>query len=98
MIDLKKYNSPIHKVTFEEGDLYLKKLPADKVYQFDSLEDRGERMLKTVLCSLCDESGDKLDLTLEDVKKMDADIVSTIFLECQIINKPKKKIDSVQGI
>lgn len=96
MINLKNYNSPVHKLEFEEGELFIKKLSAANTFKFDALEETSERILHTVLDSLCDEDGNKLDLTLNDVKNMDSDLVYTLFLECQIINKPKKKIDSAQ--
>ena len=95
MIDLKKYNSPVHKISFEEGEVFIKRLPATKAFKAGEGDEIGSTVMKTVLYSLCDEDGKEIGLTIEDVQNMDSDMVSTIYLECQIINAPKKKIDSV---
>ena len=96
MINLREYTSPVHKVEFEEGEIFIKRLSSANTFKFDAMKETGDRIVNTVLHSLCDEDGSKLDYNLGDIKKMDSDLLSTIFMECQIINKPKKKLDLVQ--
>lgn len=92
MLDLRKYTSPIHTVKFEEGEVYLKKMSAADSDDCEELEG-VRRYQETLIRSLCDKNGKLCDYTIDDIKAMENDIVTSIYLEIIDFNKPKKKLD-----
>ena len=92
MLDLRKYTSPVKSIKFEEGEVYLKKMSAQDVDECEEMEG-AERCLETLRRSLCDKSGKLCVYTLDELKSMDNDLITSIYIECLDYNKPKKKID-----
>tara|TARA_R110002020_G_scaffold175493_1_gene367394 strand:+ start:11670 stop:11963 length:294 start_codon:yes stop_codon:yes gene_type:complete len=92
MLDLRKYTSPIHTVKFEEGEVYLKKMSASDVDDCEEM-DGAERCLETLRRSLCDKNGKICNYTTDELKAMDNDLITSLYIESLDFNKPKKKLD-----
>ena len=92
MLDLRKYTSPIKTIKFEEGEVYLKKMSAQDVDDCEELEG-PERCLETLRRSLCSKDGKLCDYKVDELKAMDNDIVTSLYIEALDYNQPKKKID-----
>lgn len=93
MLDLKKYKSPVHKVIFEEGDVFIKRLSTYDSTECDLVEDTGDRLCEMIARSLCDSKGKSLEYSAEDIKVIDTDLCKRLFFEIVDINKAKKKQD-----
>ena len=93
MIDLNTYTSGVHKIKFEEGDLFIKELSGAVGWRCEDIEHDGEKIFQTVFNSLCDESGKESGISLETVKTLDISMIKAIYLECVKVNGPKKKLD-----
>jgi len=93
MLNLTEIKEPVHKIEFEAGDVFIRRLTIAESSENDLIKDDELRMLSLFQISLCDENG-KPCYTIEQLKNMNSDYAKAIFYEIQDINKPKKKIDS----
>ena len=93
MLDLKKYKSAVHKVKFEEGDVFIKRLSTQDSTECDLVEETNARLCEMIARSLCDSKGVSLGYSIDDVMEIDTDLSKALFYEIVEINKVKKKLD-----
>jgi len=94
MLDPKKYKSPIHKIVFDIGDVYIKKMVSEDSDYCDSIEDVNTRLYELYNKSVCDKNGVLLGCTLEEFGQIETDLQKAIVTEIVSLTRTKKKIDS----
>ncbi len=85
MIDFRKKITRIKKYSVEEGDFYLKVLSSaeiKKVYS-DNEDNEKESSIESIMknlidISLCDEKGDLILLTIEELEELPRSLVKDI--------------------
>jgi len=92
MLDLRKYTSPIKTIKFEEGEVYLKKMSTADADECEEIEG-VERPIETLRRSLCKKDGKLCNYSVEELKAMDNDLITSIYIEAIDFNRPKKKLD-----